>query len=488
MTARARERQVSRDPSPRKVLFIGVSDPGPADSARHDRSCLVSTEASQHYGTPRATTSRRAWGQARKAAARSSSSQPLTRATSPTTRSRTAERHVVAVKDELYVLCPSASRSAAAPTPSAAAPRDLRGPGLHRAAHAPAGGFAPDRARRGRLPGPAALSVWDQAVNRAVPLTDARSVREPIVLASGSGTHCFEAGGDAGLRASARCSRRAICGAWTSARSTAPQAFLSSFALGGTERARSSRRSATRRVRSSAPRWPSPELRRRLLAERAHRRCERLHRRMARVLDLGRGYPASWRRLGAPPPTVVELGVRRRAHHARCRHPRSGDARATKYGVLILGFSRSSRIFCSSCSRRCAVTASRCSISWIGLGELRVLSAAARARRAHRLRALPTSRAPRRRDRLDHELQRRRAVRSAAPRRADRRLADCALRVPLRHAARRGLRSCWVPGALGVFTAPRSLRYAALTRRIDRFDVTLRLTHPDDGTRTQLHA
>lgn len=172
---------------------------------------------------------------------------------------------------------------------------------------------------------------WDQAVI-ALPLTDARSVREPIVLVSGNGSTVFEAGG-------ARVSGFgpllvAPYAALNLGPLTAAQDFSFELVLGGSETLEFLPLGDETRVVITSS-WPSPSFIGAFLPSERTVDASGFTAEW-RVLDLGRGYPPSWRRSDAPPPAVdassfgaaliTPVGI----HEAAMR--------ATKYGVLIVGF------------------------------------------------------------------------------------------------------------------------------------------------------
>ncbi len=172
---------------------------------------------------------------------------------------------------------------------------------------------------------------WEQAAI-ALPLSDARSVREPIVLASGGGTTVFEAGG-------ARVSGFgpllvAPYAALNLGPLTAAQDFSFELVLGGTEVLEFLPLGDETLVEVASS-WPSPSFIGAFLP--SERSVETTGFTAEwRVLDLGRGYPSSWRR-SDPPPTALESS----AFGAALITPvgiHEAALRATKYGVLILGF------------------------------------------------------------------------------------------------------------------------------------------------------
>lgn len=174
---------------------------------------------------------------------------------------------------------------------------------------------------------------WEQAAI-ALPITDARSVREPIVLASGNSTTVFEAGGEriAGFGPLLVAPYAALnLGALT-----APQAFSFELVLGGTGTLKFLPLGDETRVAVTSN-WASPSFVGAFLPSDRAVDAGGFTAEW-RVLDLGRGYASSWRRSDVPPPPpdvaasafgaalITPVGV----HEAALR--------ATKYGVLILGF------------------------------------------------------------------------------------------------------------------------------------------------------
>jgi inner membrane protein len=131
--------------------------------------------------------------------------------------------------------------------------------------------------------------LWEQAVI-ALPITDARYVREPIVLASGNGTAAFEAGG-------ARVPGFgpllvAPYAALGLGPITAPQAFSFELALGGTGAVKFLPLGDETRV-VVASGWPSPSFVGAFLPSERTVDTSGFTAEW-RVLDLGRGYPSSW--------------------------------------------------------------------------------------------------------------------------------------------------------------------------------------------------
>jgi len=172
---------------------------------------------------------------------------------------------------------------------------------------------------------------WEQAAI-GLPITDARSIREPVVLTSGNGNTVFEAGGEriAGFGPLLVAPYAALnLGALT-----APQAFSFELVLGGTGALKFLPLGDETRVAVTSN-WASPSFVGAFLPSDRSVDASGFSAEW-RVLDLGRGYPSSWRRSDAPPPAIeasafgtaliTPIGV----HEAALR--------ATKYGVLILGF------------------------------------------------------------------------------------------------------------------------------------------------------
>jgi inner membrane protein len=189
----------------------------------------------------------------------------------------------------------------------------------------------------GRLPAPAIEGeydnleiLWSQA-QIALPLTDARSVQEPIVLASGDGTATFQAGAERvkgfGPQLVARYADLGF-GALT-----APQAFSLELTIRGTGTLDflPLGNETTVAVTSN---WPSPSFTGAHLPAPRDVRNEGFNAAW-RVLDLGRGYPSRWRSTEGPPNTVAAS-----AFAAALVTPvgiHEAILRAAKYGVLIVG-------------------------------------------------------------------------------------------------------------------------------------------------------
>jgi inner membrane protein len=171
---------------------------------------------------------------------------------------------------------------------------------------------------------------WEQAAI-ALPLADARSVREPIVLASGDGTTVFEAGG-------ARVTGFgpllvAPYAALNLGPLTAAQDFSFELVLGGTGLLEFLPLGDETRVEVTSS-WPSPSFIGAFLPSERTVDSSGFTAEW-RVLDLGRGYPPRWRRSDAPPTTIESS-----AFGAALITPvgiHETATRATKYGVLILG-------------------------------------------------------------------------------------------------------------------------------------------------------
>jgi inner membrane protein len=172
--------------------------------------------------------------------------------------------------------------------------------------------------------------LWDQA-EIALPLTDARSVKEPIVLASGDATTSFQPGGTRvpgfGPQLVARYAELGL-GALT-----ASQAFSFELMIQGTETLRFLPLGDETRV-SVGSDWASPSFSGAYLPD-ERSVTDAGFTAEWRVLDLGRGYASSWTRAEAAPQSVaasafgVELITPVGIHEA--------SMRAAKYAVLIIG-------------------------------------------------------------------------------------------------------------------------------------------------------
>ena len=172
--------------------------------------------------------------------------------------------------------------------------------------------------------------LWDQA-QIALPLADARSVKEPIVLTSGTATTTFQPGGTRvpgfGPQLVAPYAELGL-GALT-----APQAFSFELVLQGTETLRFLPLGGETRVSVTSD-WPSPSFSGAYLPD-ERSVTDTGFSAQWRVLDLGRGYASSWTRADAAPQSVaasafgVELMTPVGIHEA--------SMRAAKYAVLIIG-------------------------------------------------------------------------------------------------------------------------------------------------------
>ena len=238
-----------------------------------------------------------------------------------------AERRAITVKDELYVLPQVLEIRGTADAEERR--RGIYKVPVYTTRLTATGVFPPVTLDGSEYPDLTVL--WEQAAI-ALPITDARYVREPIVLASGNGTTSFEAGG-------ARVPGFgpllvAPYAALGLGPLTAAQAFSFELALGGTGALKFLPLGDETRVAVTSD-WPSPSF---VGAFLPGERTVDANGFTAewRVLDLGRGYPSSWKRTGAPP-ADVELS----AFGAELITPvgiHEAAMRATKYGVLILGF------------------------------------------------------------------------------------------------------------------------------------------------------
>jgi inner membrane protein len=238
-----------------------------------------------------------------------------------------AERRAITVKDELYVLPLDLEIRGNADAEERR--RGIYEVPVYTTRLTATGRFPPVTLDAGEYPDLAVL--WEQAAI-ALPITDARYVREPIVLTSGNGTTSFEAGG-------ARVPGFgpllvAPYAALGLGPLTAPQTFSFELALGGTGALKFlPLGDATRVVVTSD--WPSPSFVGAWLPDNRTVDASGFTAEWL-TLDLGRGYPSSWKRTGGAPADVelsafgAELITPVGVHEAAMR--------ATKYGVLILGF------------------------------------------------------------------------------------------------------------------------------------------------------
>lgn len=173
--------------------------------------------------------------------------------------------------------------------------------------------------------------LWDEA-QLALPISDARSLREPVRLQMGGGIAQFRPGG---VRVAGfgplLVTRLADLG--LTAFDT-DQAFSFDLVLGGTSALRFLPLAATTSVDLQSD-WPSPRF------GGAHLPAQRSvgdagFSAQWRVLDLGRPFASSWRRSGQPPQAVeaaafgVDLFTPIGVHEAALR--------AVKYAVLFLAF------------------------------------------------------------------------------------------------------------------------------------------------------
>ena len=238
-----------------------------------------------------------------------------------------AERRAIAVKDELYVLPEQLEIRGDADA-------EERRRGIYKVPV-----YTTRLNATGRFPAvtldtaeyPDLAVLWEQAVI-ALPISDARYVREPIVLSSGNGTTAFEAGG-------ARVPGFgpllvAPYAALGLGPITAPQAFSFELALAGTGALTFLPLGEETRVALTSD-WPSPSFVGAFLPSERTVDAAGFTAEW-RVLDLGRSYPSTWKRTGSTPENVepsafgAELITPVGVHEAVMR--------ATKYGVLILGF------------------------------------------------------------------------------------------------------------------------------------------------------
>jgi len=172
--------------------------------------------------------------------------------------------------------------------------------------------------------------LWDQAAI-ALPVADARSVKESIVLTSGDATTIFQPGGTRvpGFGPQLVAPYAALgLGALT-----APQAFSFDLVLQGTDTLLFLPLGNETRVSVTSD-WGSPNFNGAYLPD-DRSVSDAGFSAQWRVLDLGRGYASSWTRADAPPQAVaasafgVELMTPVGIHEA--------SMRAAKYAVLIIG-------------------------------------------------------------------------------------------------------------------------------------------------------
>lgn len=172
--------------------------------------------------------------------------------------------------------------------------------------------------------------LWDRA-EIALPITGARSVREPIVFSAGGGTTTFAAGSErvAGFGTQLVASYAALgLGAIA-----APLAFSFDLALDGTMALRFLPVGDETRVELTSN-WPSPNF---LGAFLPRDRTVTASGFTAdwRVLALNRGYPSVWRSSARAPQSVMDS-----AFGAQLITPigiHQATLRAAKYAVLIIG-------------------------------------------------------------------------------------------------------------------------------------------------------
>jgi inner membrane protein len=239
----------------------------------------------------------------------------------------TPERRAIEVKDELYVL--PLELEIRGNADSEERRRGIYKVPVYTTRLGVTGRFPAVTLDAGEYPELALL--WDQAAV-ALPISDARYVREAIVLASGNGTTSFEAGGARvpGFGPLLVAPYAALgLGALT-----APQAFSFDLVLGGTGELKFLPLGDETRVVVTSD-WPSPSFVGALLPE---KRAVDTSGFTAEWLGLalGRGYPSSWKRTGGAP-----AGIELSAFGAELITPvgiHEAAMRATKYGVLILGF------------------------------------------------------------------------------------------------------------------------------------------------------
>jgi inner membrane protein len=172
--------------------------------------------------------------------------------------------------------------------------------------------------------------LWNQA-QIALPLSDARPVKEPVVLRSGDASADFQSGGTrvAGFGPQL-VARYADLGLGAQ---NAPQAFSIELAIGGTGSLQFAPLGDVTRVNLTSN-WPSPSFMGAYLPDEREPTSDGFTAAW-RVLALGRGYPQSWKR-SAPPPLAVAESV----FGVELITPvgiYEASLRAAKYAVLVIG-------------------------------------------------------------------------------------------------------------------------------------------------------
>ena len=241
---------------------------------------------------------------------------------------RSVNGHTITVNDELYVL--PEQLDIAGHVDARELRRGIYEIPVYAARLSVAGRFTPVA-----LPGEYqnAAIHWDRAAI-ALPVTDARSVREPIVLASGDGTTTFEAGGArvAGFSPLLVAPYAAL----GLGPLTAPQAFSFTLVLDGTDTLEFLPLADETRIALDSN-WPSPSF------TGAYSPNEREVQESSftaewRVLSLGRGFPSRWERSEGP----SQAAIAESAFGVQLITPvgiHEAALRAAKYGVLIVGLS-----------------------------------------------------------------------------------------------------------------------------------------------------
>jgi inner membrane protein len=171
---------------------------------------------------------------------------------------------------------------------------------------------------------------WDQA-ELAFPLSDARSIKDPVVLRVGETTVQFQAGGERvpgfGPQLVARYADLGL-GALDAA-----QAFSLELSVGGTSAFRVLPLGDVTRASVSAN-WPSPSFRGAYLPESATAPSADGFDASWRMLALGRGYPSTWlRSQSVPNVTASSFGV----DLITPVGIHQSSLRAAKYAVLFIG-------------------------------------------------------------------------------------------------------------------------------------------------------
>lgn len=239
--------------------------------------------------------------------------------------SPTSQAQLATVKDELYVLPEDFAIAGRIDVTERA--RGIYEVPVYTAELALAARFAPPSFDRGYRD----LEIrWDQA-EIALPLSDARSIKDPVVLRMGEAAVQFQAGGERvrgfGPQLVARFADLGLGSLET------PQSFSIDLAVGGTSAFRMlPLGDATRASLSSN--WASPSFRGAYLPESSSMSDTDGFDASWRMLALGRGFPASWQKSqSAPNVTTAAFGV----DLITPVGVHQSSLRAAKYAVLFIG-------------------------------------------------------------------------------------------------------------------------------------------------------